>query len=91
MRGIAAAFGLIALTLAAPASAQQRATAATVSADATVRGVVAQYEAALIRQRPKSQHTPIIFVTAFGDDAHAFQGYSLGAVDYILTPVVPAG
>jgi DNA-binding NarL/FixJ family response regulator/anti-sigma regulatory factor (Ser/Thr protein kinase) len=45
--------------------------------------------AALIRQRPRSQHTPIIFVTAFGDEAHAFQGYSLGAVDYILTPVVP--
>ena len=45
--------------------------------------------ASLIRERPRSAHTPIIFVTAFGDDAHAFQGYSLGAVDYILTPVDP--
>jgi len=46
--------------------------------------------AAMIRQRKRSESTPIIFVTAFSDETHAFQGYSLGAVDYILTPVVPA-
>jgi signal transduction histidine kinase len=45
--------------------------------------------AALIRQRKRSEHTPIIFLTAFPDDTHAHRGYSLGAVDYILTPVVP--
>lgn len=45
--------------------------------------------AALIRGRKKLAHTPIIFVTAFGDEMHAAQGYSLGAVDYILAPVVP--
>ncbi len=45
--------------------------------------------AALIRQRPRLQHIPIIFMTAGSDDTHALQGYSLGAVDYILTPVVP--
>jgi len=45
--------------------------------------------AALIRQRKYSEHTPIIFVTSFGDDMLAAQGYSLGAVDYILAPVVP--
>jgi signal transduction histidine kinase/DNA-binding response OmpR family regulator len=45
--------------------------------------------AALIRQRKKSEHTPIIFVTAFNDETHAWQGYSLGAVDYILAPVIP--
>ncbi|MBV9124258.1 MAG: response regulator, partial [Planctomycetes bacterium] len=45
--------------------------------------------AALIRQHPKCAHTPIIFITAFSDDMHAIQGYSLGAVDYILSPVVP--
>jgi len=45
--------------------------------------------AALVRQRPSSEHTPIIFVTAYGDDAHAARGYSLGAVDYILAPVDP--
>lgn len=45
--------------------------------------------ATLIRQRKRSEHTPIIFLTAFPDDTYAARGYSLGAVDYILTPVVP--
>jgi CheY-like chemotaxis protein len=45
--------------------------------------------AALIRSRRRSEHTPIIFLTAYPDDAFAARGYSLGAVDYILTPVVP--
>src|SRR3982751_6309250 len=34
-------------------------------------------------------NTPIIFITAFGDEMHAARGYSLGAVDYILAPVMP--
>lgn len=46
--------------------------------------------AALIRKRKRTAHTPIIFVTAFADEMHTAQGYSLGAVDYILSPVVPA-
>src|SRR5262249_47613878 len=45
--------------------------------------------AAMIRSRRQTAHTPIIFITAFGDEMHTAQGYSLGAVDYILTPVVP--
>src|SRR6187551_2287091 len=45
--------------------------------------------AALIRQRKSSEHVPIIFITAMGDEMHVARGYSLGAVDYILTPVVP--
>src|SRR6185503_19310752 len=45
--------------------------------------------AAMIRQRPRLRHVPIIFMTAASDDTHALRGYSLGAVDYILTPVVP--
>jgi signal transduction histidine kinase/DNA-binding response OmpR family regulator len=43
--------------------------------------------ASLIRKRKSSEHTPIIFVTAYSDDTHASRGYSLGAVDYILTPI----
>src|SRR5205085_5207516 len=39
--------------------------------------------------RRKSAHTPIIFITAFADEMHTAKGYSLGAVDYILSPVVP--
>ena len=45
--------------------------------------------AALIRGRKKFAHTPIIFVTAYEDEMHALEGYSLGAVDYILTPIMP--
>ena len=45
--------------------------------------------AALIRQRKKSAHTPIIFLTAYSDEIHTARGYSLGAVDYILSPVLP--
>jgi signal transduction histidine kinase len=45
--------------------------------------------AALIRRRKRSVSTPIIFITAYSDEMHAAQGYSLGAVDYILSPVVP--
>ncbi len=46
--------------------------------------------AALIRKRPSSEHTPIIFVTSINSsENHIAQGYSLGAVDYMLTPIVP--
>jgi hypothetical protein len=46
--------------------------------------------ASLIRKRPASEHTPIIFVTSIGNSpTQMYQGYSLGAVDYILTPIVP--
>jgi light-regulated signal transduction histidine kinase (bacteriophytochrome) len=46
--------------------------------------------ATLIRQRDKSRHTPIIFLTA-ADHSHtqAMRGYSVGAVDYLVKPVVP--
>src|SRR5918996_2712102 len=45
--------------------------------------------AGLIRQYKKSAHTPIIFITAYADEMQTAQGYSLGAVDYILSPVIP--
>jgi two-component system, sensor histidine kinase len=45
--------------------------------------------AELIRQRQRSEHTPIIFLTAYADDAYADRGYELGAVDYLLTPAAP--
>ncbi len=46
--------------------------------------------AELIRQRDKSRHTPIIFLTA-ADRSHtqAVRGYAVGAVDYLVKPVVP--
>ena len=45
--------------------------------------------AALIRQYSRSAQTPIIFITAYADEIQTARGYSLGAVDYILSPVVP--
>jgi signal transduction histidine kinase len=46
--------------------------------------------ASLIRQRARSEHTPIIFVTAnSATETGRSKGYSLGAVDYIYAPVVP--
>ena len=45
--------------------------------------------ASLIRGHRKSAHTPIIFITAYADEMQTAQGYSLGAVDYILSPVMP--
>jgi serine phosphatase RsbU (regulator of sigma subunit) len=46
--------------------------------------------AALIRQRDRSRHTPIIFLTAIGNsETHISKGYSVGAVDYLFKPVVP--
>src|SRR3954469_7545835 len=45
--------------------------------------------AKLIRKYKKSAHTPIIFITAYADEMQTAQGYSLGAVDYILSPVRP--
>ncbi len=46
--------------------------------------------AELIRKHGRTSHTPIIFVTAYADEMQTERGYELGAVDYILTPVVPA-
>lgn len=46
--------------------------------------------ARMIRDRPRSASTPIIFVSAINlDEADAHRGYSLGAVDYIFAPIIP--
>jgi len=46
--------------------------------------------AELIRQRDRSRHTPIIFLTAINKtEQHVFKGYQLGAVDYLTKPFVP--
>ena len=46
--------------------------------------------AELIRERDKSRHTPILFLTA-GDNTQTqvVRGYAVGAVDYLVKPVVP--
>jgi CheY-like chemotaxis protein len=64
-------------------------TFAVILLDVNMPGMDGFETAELIRQREASADTPIIFLTAHADDAHMFKGYSLRAVDYILTPVRP--
>jgi PAS domain S-box-containing protein len=45
--------------------------------------------AELIRSRKRSQHTPILFLTAYRNEEHLFRGYDLGAVDFLFKPIVP--
>jgi signal transduction histidine kinase len=46
--------------------------------------------ASLVHQHPRYEKTPIIFVTAVNvTDMDRLQGYKLGAVDYVMVPVIP--
>jgi CheY-like chemotaxis protein len=46
--------------------------------------------AALIRDRGKSCHTPVIFITAAEESSEdVLKGYSMGAVDFVRKPVIP--
>jgi two-component sensor histidine kinase len=46
--------------------------------------------AKIIKQRKKTQHVPIIFLTAYyQEDKDVLQGYGAGAVDYLSKPVNP--
>src|SRR4051794_31373252 len=64
---------------------------AVILMDVVMPGMDGLETAALIRERDRSRHTPIIFLTAYEKtDVQMFKGYSLGAVDYLCKPVVPA-
>ncbi|MDB6020843.1 MAG: hypothetical protein JWQ04_700 [Pedosphaera sp.] len=63
---------------------------AVILLDVNMPGMDGFETAHLLRQRRRSEHTPIIFITGVSDtETHVSRGYSLGAVDYILTPVLP--
>lgn len=63
---------------------------AVVLLDVQMPGLDGFETATMIRQRMRSQHTPIIFLTAFhSNDNFIYKGYSLGAVDYLLKPLDP--
>ncbi len=63
---------------------------AVILLDVNMPGMDGFETAALIRSRERTQQTPIIFFTAMPEvEAQVFRSYSLGAVDFIRTPVVP--
>jgi PAS domain S-box-containing protein len=46
--------------------------------------------AALIKERERTKHVPIIFLTAISkDERHVYRGYEVGAVDYVFKPFEP--
>lgn len=46
--------------------------------------------AQMIKERRRTQHIPIIFLTAhYREDEHAVLGYDVGAVDYLTKPINP--
>ena len=44
---------------------------------------------ALLRQRERSRHIPLIFLTAFSERMYALRSYTSGAVDYLQKPFDP--
>jgi two-component system sensor histidine kinase/response regulator len=63
---------------------------AVVLLDVQMPGMDGFETAQLIRERERTRHTPILFVTAIDKDAeHVRRGYSLGAVDYLFKPLDP--
>jgi signal transduction histidine kinase len=63
---------------------------AVILLDVRMPGIDGFETARLIRSRERSKLTPIIFLTAAADEmASMFRGYEVGAVDYLMKPVVP--
>jgi len=63
---------------------------AAILLDVRMPGMDGFETAKLIRERERSRHIPIIFLTGATEDVHAmFRGYELGAVDYITKPPIP--
>lgn len=64
---------------------------AVVVLDIRMDGMDGLQTAAFLRERDKTRHTPIIFLTAYARDSkRVLEGYSLGAVDYLFKPPEPA-
>jgi signal transduction histidine kinase/DNA-binding response OmpR family regulator len=62
---------------------------AVILLDVNMPGMDGFETAQLIRSRSRSADIPIIFITAFVEEVQTMRGYALGAVDYILSPVMP--
>lgn len=63
---------------------------AVILLDVRMPGIDGFETARLVRGRERSRQTPIIFLTAQADEMNSmFRGYQVGAVDYLMKPVVP--
>jgi len=63
---------------------------AAILMDVRMPGIDGFTTASMIRERKRSRYTPIIFLTASGEDMSTmFKGYRAGAVDFITKPVIP--
>src|SRR6185295_1239715 len=63
---------------------------AVILLDVRMPGIDGFETARLVRSRDRSKSTPIIFLTAAADEMTAmFRGYEVGAVDFLMKPVIP--
>ncbi len=63
---------------------------AAILLDVQMPGLDGFQTAELIKQRERTRHVPILFLTAISKDAeHVFRGYGAGAVDYLMKPFDP--
>lgn len=63
---------------------------AVILLDVNMPGLDGFETAHMIHQHPRFEKTPIIFVTAVNvTDMDRLRGYKLGAVDYVMVPVIP--
>src|SRR4051794_36456341 len=63
---------------------------AVILLDVQMPGLDGFETAAHIKQRERTRHIPIVFLTAINrEPAHAFRGYAAGAVDYLSKPFDP--
>jgi PAS domain S-box-containing protein len=63
---------------------------AAILLDVQMPGLDGFQTAELIKQRERTRHIPILFLTAISKDSeHVFRGYDVGAVDYLMKPFDP--
>jgi CheY-like chemotaxis protein len=63
---------------------------AVILLDVQMPGLDGYETARFIRERERSRHTPIIFLTAYDrSEAAVVKGYGVGAVDFLFKPLVP--
>ena len=63
---------------------------AVILLDVRMQGMDGFETARMLRSRERSRLTPIVFLTAAAEEMDSvFRGYEVGAVDYLIKPIVP--